>query len=302
MNGNEDFRDQLRELLFGEIRFAEPASRHTSLGVGGPIDALVFPESEKELLALVRFLTGSGTPFLPVGNWTNLVVTDRGYRGVLVSLRQLTGLRQSEREGGTVLLEAQAGVPLSQIVQYSLERSLTGMEFCAGIPGSVGGAVRMNAGAYGGDIKDVVTALRLLDPPDQVRTEAAEMLNFAYRSLDLPAKTIIIGAVFRLHRGDGERIGEILAARREKHPLAFRNAGSVFKNPRDIPAGRLIEAAGLKGIRVGDAQVSEQHANFIINRGAATATDIVNLIDLIQRRVFAATGQRLETEVKIIGT
>jgi len=306
VTGEKAFYARLRGLLAGEIRFAEPASEHTSLGVGGPIDVLAFPENEGQLLALVRFLTENQIPFQPVGNWTNLIVTDGGYRGVLVSLRRLIGLRESQCEGGIVLLEAQAGIPLAQIVQCSLERSLTGMEFCAGIPGSVGGAVRMNAGAYGGEIKDVVTALHLLDPTGQVRTETTDMLHFAYRSLDLPDKTIIIGAVFRLHRGDGKRItarvGDILAARREKHPLAFRNAGSVFKNLGDIAAGRLIEAAGLKGTRIGDAQVSEQHANFIINRGAATATDIMNLIDLIQRRVFAATGKRLETEVKIIGT
>ena len=306
MNGEKGFRERLRELLSGEILFAEPASRHTSLGVGGPIDALVFPESEAELLALVRFLQGSGTPFEPVGNWTNLIVTDGGYPGVLISLRRLVGLHQREGEGETVVIEAQAGLPLAEIVQLSREGSLTGVEFCAGIPGSVGGALRMNAGAYGGEIKDVVTHLRLLDPADGVRTEAAEMLRFAYRSLDLPAKTIIIGATFHLRRGEGEtiaaRIGEILASRRAKHPLAYRNAGSIFKNPRDIPAGRLIEAAGLKGLRIGDAQVSEQHANFIVNRGAATAAEILGLIDLVRRRVLEATGKGLEPEVKIIGT
>lgn len=303
---NRGFRDRLRGTLRGEILFAEPASRHTSMGVGGPIDALAFPESEAELLALVHRLRGDGTPFYPVGNWTNLIVTDGGYRGVLISLRRLTGLNRREGDGDTVVLEAQAGVPLAEIVQLSLEGALTGVEFCAGIPGSVGGALKMNAGAYGGEIKDVVTRLRLLDPTGEVRTEAAEMLRFAYRSLDLPAKTIIIGAAFRLRRGEPEavaaRVREILAARRERHPLAYRNAGSIFKNPREVPAGRLIEAAGLKGLRIGDAQVSEQHANFIVNRGAATATEVVALIDLVRRRVLEATGRELEPEVKIIGT
>ncbi len=179
------------------------------------------------------------------------------------------------------------------------------MEFCAGIPGSVGGAVRMNAGAYGGEIKDIVESVSLLDASGVIRAAAREELRFAYRNLDLPAETIIIGAAFRLRRGNGEKIAgrvrEIIGMRREKHPLEFRNAGSVFKNPRDCPAGRLIEEAGLKGIRIGDAQVSEKHGNFIVNRGQATAEEILRLIALIQRRVFERTGNTLETEVKIIG-
>ena len=151
--------------------------------------------------------------------------------------------------------------------------SLTGAEFCAGIPGSVGGAVRMNAGAYGGEIKDICTAVDLLDPGEGIRTVSRDALNFSYRNLDLPAESIIIGAAFLLRRGEGEtiagRVREIIALRREKHPLEFRNAGSIFKNPKAVPAGRLIEEAGLRGMRIGDAQVSEKAmAISIVNRGA----------------------------------
>ena len=305
MNGERDFRAGLRRLIAGEVRFDERADRHASLGVGGPIDALAFPESEAELQALIRFLNRTQTPYLPVGNWTNLVVTDEGYRGVLISLARLRDLKRTAGEDETVRLEAGAGAALAEVVQFARESSLTGLEFGAGIPGSVGGAVRMNAGAFGGEIKDVLVSLRQIDPVGEVQTKKREILHFEYRSLDLPAKTIIIGAVFRLRRGEGEtiaaRVGEILAARRERHPLAFPNAGSVFKNPRDIPAGKLIEAAGLKGIRIGDAQVSEKHANFIVNRGEASATEVLALIALIRQRVFEATGRRLETEVKVIG-
>ena len=305
MIGDETFRGELRKRITGEILFDEPAGRHTSIGVGGGIDVLLFPEDEGELMGTVDFLRRRRIAFLPVGNWTNLIVRDGGYRGALVSLTRLRGLSLRDEGKDGVLLLAEAGCPLSELVSRSAREALAGMEFCAGIPGSVGGAVRMNAGAYGGEIKDIVESVSLLDASGVIRAAAREELRFAYRNLDLPPETIIIGAAFRLRRGNGEKIAgrvrEIIGMRREKHPLEFRNAGSVFKNPRDCPAGRLIEEAGLRGIRIGDAQVSEKHGNFIVNRGQATAEEILRLIALIQRRVFERTGNTLEIEVKIIG-
>jgi UDP-N-acetylmuramate dehydrogenase len=305
MRGDETWRKGLRETISGEIRFDEPADRHTSIGVGGKIDALVFPKNSIELMEAVTYLRANHIPFLPVGNWTNLIVTSGGYRGALISLAELCAIEEKDGGGGTIRLEAESGVSLSELVILAERKALSGMEFCAGIPGSVGGAIRMNAGAYGGEIKDVCVSVRLLDPVVGIRTIMRESLIFAYRSLDLPAETIIIGAGFGLKRGKREeiagRVREIIALRREKHPLEFRNAGSIFKNPREIPAGRLIETAGLKGIRTGDAQVSEKHGNFIINREAATAGEVLTLISHIQKRVFETTGYALETEVKIIG-
>ena len=305
MRGDEPWRGELRTLMTGEIRFDEPAGSHTSIGVGGRIDALCFPESEGELVRLVAFLGARGIPFLPVGNWTNLIVRGGGYRGVLIAMTGLRALTKSEAAEGDVTLEAQAGLPLSELVNLSAREALTGLEFCAGIPGSVGGAVRMNAGAYGGEIKDICLAVHLLDPTEGVRTETRDGLHFSYRNLDLPAESIIIGAAFHLRRGEGKeiagRVREIIALRREKHPLEFPNAGSIFKNPRAVPAGKLVEHAGLKGMRIGDAQVSEKHGNFIVNRGRATAEDLLGLIDLVQKRVYEATGHTLETEVRIIG-
>jgi UDP-N-acetylmuramate dehydrogenase len=305
MGADEVLREGLRNQIAGEILFDEPADAHTSIGVGGRIDALAFPESEEELAHLTAFLRERHTPFLPVGNWTNLIVRDGGYRGVLISLGRMRGLNLVENGDGGVLVKAEAGVALSELVNLSVRESLTGMEFCAGIPGSVGGAIRMNAGAYGSEIKDVVAVLRLFDPSGGFRTANKETLRFSYRNLDLHSETIIVGAVFKLQRGDGEaiaeRVREIIAGRRENHPIEFRNAGSIFKNPREIPAGRLIEEVGLKGIRIGDAQISENHGNFIVNRGHATAGEILRLITLIQQRVLEATGHLLETEVKIIG-
>ena len=163
----------------------------------------------------------------------------------------------------------------------------------------------MNAGAYGAQIADVVESARILDGSGAIKTAARQALHFSYRNLDLPAETIIIGAAVRLPRGPREkieaRVREIIATRREKHPLDFPNAGSIFKNPREIPAGRLIDEAGLKGTRIGGAQISEKHGNFIVNRGGATAEEILSLIELIQSRVLEKSGHSLETEVKIIG-
>lgn len=305
MSGVDRWQDELSRRFAGEVRFGEPAWRHTSLRVGGSIDALLFPESEAQLAEAVGLLRTLGVSYLPVGNWTNLIVTDGGYRGALLSLTGLRALKRTNGQDGAVLLEAQAGIPLAELVSLSVREALTGMEFCAGIPGSLGGAVRMNAGAYGGEMKDVCTAVRLMAEAGAIRDVPCRELSFAYRNLDLSAETIIIGAMLRLRRGDGGavagRVRDIIATRRLKHPLDLPNAGSIFKNPRDLPAGKLIEQAGLKGLRIGGAQVSERHGNFIVNRGEASAAEILELIALVQKRVFEATGQALEPEVKIIG-
>ena len=305
MSGDETFRGELRQRMAGRILFDEPAGRHTSIGIGGRIDALLFPENEPELAQVVAFLRERQTPFLPVGNWTNLIVRDGGYRGTLISLCRIRGLElRDEGENGIRLL-AGAGCPLAELVNLAVREGADGMEFCAGIPGSVGGAVRMNAGAYGGEIAKVVESVTLLDDSGGIRSAPRAELPFSYRNLDLPAESIIIGAAFRLRQGETEKIAgrvrEILGLRREKHPLEFPNAGSIFKNPPDCPAGRLIEEAGLKGLRIGDAQVSEKHGNFIVNRGAASAEDLLRLISLVRQRVFEKSGHALETEVKIIG-
>jgi UDP-N-acetylmuramate dehydrogenase len=305
MPNADSWQHELRSLISGEVRLAEPAARHASIGAGGPIAALAFPESESEVSRLAAYLSQRGIPYRPVGNWTNLFVTDGGYRGALISLTRLKGVARSSGADGSVRIEAGAGVPLSALVGLSVQEVLTGLEFCAGIPGSVGGALRMNAGAYGAEIKDVCLSARVIDAGGTALAIARDALPFTYRNLDLPAEMVIIGAAFRLVPGKDDlirlKIRENLARRREKHPLEYPNAGSIFKNPPGKPAGRLIEEAGLKGMRIGDAQVSEKHGNFIVNRGQATAGQILRLIALVQERVLAATGQALETEVRIIG-
>lgn len=298
-------KEKLKELVSGEVFFDEPMSRHTSIGVGGKADALLFPRNREELARTIACLRQAGMAYLPVGNCTNLIVGDGGFRGVLISLRDLRHKGIRPLEGGAVCLHAEAGVLLSEIVHFSVEESLTGMEFCAGIPGSVGGGIRMNAGAYGREMKDIVKGITLINGTGRARSVEREKLRFAYRNLDLPEDAVVVCAEFLLQRGSKEgvqsKVNEIIAMRKAKHPLQYRSAGSVFKNPRTVPAGRLIEEAGLKGSRIGDAMVSEEHGNFIVNVGKARAGDIIALIERVEEQVFLERGVRLEREVRIIG-
>ncbi|NPU83286.1 MAG: UDP-N-acetylmuramate dehydrogenase [Syntrophaceae bacterium] len=299
------FRDELAAAA-GEVLFDEPLAPYTSMGVGGKAEALAFPSGEDALGRTVSLCRERGVAWFPAGNWTNLIVADEGWRGVVVALKNLRQVNLVRNAGGGARIEAGAGAPLAETVALAAREALTGLEFGAGIPGSVGGAVRMNAGAFGREMKDVVESVRLLDESGRFREAAGADLPFAYRNLDLPPGSVITGARFRLEEGNGaavrRKIAEIMALRRQKHPLEHRSAGSVFKNPRGIPAGRLIEEAGLKGTRIGDAQVSEKHGNFIVNLGKARAGDVLALIDLVRERVREKTGVILETEVRIVGS
>lgn len=302
---DEASRQKLRAISAGLVLFDEPLNRYTSLKVGGRADALVFPQSVAVLENLVHFFRDGGHPFLVVGNWTNLLVRDGGYRGAIIVMKDLCRMVWGQEDQDGVMVDVQAGVSLADLVRLTAERALAGMAFCAGIPGSVGGAVMMNAGAYGQEIKDVLYKASLMDDRAVVTERLRKDLSFEYRRLNVPEGTIVLGAVFRLERGDPQsirqRINEILGRRRQKHPLNYPSAGSIFKNPAGHPAGLLIEAAGLKGKAVGGARISEKHGNFIVNTGGATASDILALIEQVQQEVFKQTGIVLETEVRIVG-
>lgn len=302
---DELFRETFRDMVAGRVLFDEPTERYTSMGVGGRADALAFPSSKNDLQRIIPYLRDFEIPFIPVGNWTNIIVKDGGYRGVILSLQCLNHVTRIEREAGHVLIDAEAGVALSELVGSSARESLTGIEFCAGIPGSVGGAVRMNAGAYGNEIKNVIENANIMNIHGSISEFKRAALNFQYRNLELPEGAIIVGASFLLKKGIKEkiqgRIREILEIRQEKHPLEHRNAGSIFKNPKEFPAGQIIDALGLKGTRIGGAEISEKHGNFIVNTGNAKATDIIALIDTVKKRVWEERGIRLEPEVRIIG-
>ena len=298
-------QDALDGLNVGKIWYEEPISRHASLKLGGPVDALVMTKNEDQLRAVVCRLTERNIPFLPVGNLTNILVRDGGYHGVMLWMRGLDQAICASREDGGSFIDAQAGATLAKIVSLAAAEELTGLEFCTGIPGSVGGAVRMNAGAYGTEIKDVVSTVSVIDGLGNKKVLQRDEIVFTYRQSNLPADVIICGARFNLQKGSGaqikERMAEIMKWRQEKHPLQYPNAGSVFKNLPGMPAGKLIEELGLKGVRRGDVQVSKMHANFIVNKGQGTASDMITLITFIQEKVKKEKNVQLETEIVIIG-
>ena len=279
----------------------EPMSRHTTFRVGGPADVLFLPESEEQLLQALSIAREAGVPCFVIGNGSNLVVKDGGIRGLVIALGE--GMAAIARAGET--LTAWAGASLARVSAYAQASGLSGLEFASGIPGTLGGGCAMNAGAYGGQLSDVLVDARvLLD--GVVRTLTVEEMQMGYRtSLPLRRGGIVISARFALTPDDPEaiaaRMRELNARRRDKQPLNYPSAGSTFKRPEGYFAGALIEQAGLKGKRVGGAQVSEKHAGFIVNTGGATAADILTLIGTVQDEVADRFGVRLETEVRILG-
>ncbi|HOW56472.1 MAG TPA: UDP-N-acetylmuramate dehydrogenase [Smithellaceae bacterium] len=301
----EEIREALAGIVEGKIFYDEPMSRHTSTGVGGCADALVLINGENELAGVIRSLRQRSIEFLVAGNLTNVIVRDGGYRGVIVLMRNLNNVSYRCVPENGHYINAQAGASLASVVNRAAAAELAGMEFCAGIPGSVGGAVWMNAGAYGSEIKDVITAVSLLDAAGNKKNLATAEITFNYRRTVLPGQSIITGAEFKLAKGKAaeikEKVADILRKRREKHPLDYPNAGSVFKNLPGMPAGRLIEEIGLKGARRGNAEISTKHANFICNTGGATAADVLELIELVQKTARRQKGVELTPELVIIG-
>ena len=279
----------------------EPLARHTTFRVGGPADVLFLPESAEELQRAMELAREAGEDCLVIGNGSNLLVRDGGVRGLVI---KLAGPMSGVSVEGTAI-RAQAGASLSQVSRAALQASLTGLEFASGIPGSLGGALAMNAGAYGGELSQVVReAMVLMD--GRVQTLSREELAMGYRTTRvLREGGIVLSAVLDLKEGDAPQIAatmdDLNRRRREKQPLSFPSAGSTFKRPEGYFAGALIEQAGLKGYAIGGAQVSEKHAGFLINRGGATASDLLRLIEYVQARVYAQSGVRLETEVRICG-
>lgn len=284
-----------------DIQYDEPMARHTTMRVGGPADVFLVPRTIEALGAAKRAAKGCGVPCAVIGNGSNLLVSDEGYRGVVLCT---SGLRRVEVEGNQV--RAQSGALLSVIARAATDASLTGLEFAAGIPGSVGGAVFMNAGAYDGQMADRVTSVTYLDGDGAPHTLAANELAFGYRDSVFKAHEdwTVVCVTIALTPGDSvaihAKMDDFACRRRDKQPLELPSAGSTFKRPQGDFAGRLIEAAGLKGFAVGGAQVSEKHAGFVVNRGGATCADILTIIHTVQERVRAQSGVSLECEVRVL--
>lgn len=296
----------LSGMIKGEILNSVPMSAYTSFRVGGRVDYLAFPSDIQDLQEVLRRCNQQGVRYFVLGNGTNLLVRDGGIRGMAISLSR--GFLRVEEVGGGPgenLILAEAGGPLGKLVEFSSEKGLTGLEFAAGIPGTVGGAIFMNAGAFKEEMKGVLHSVRLMDPEGNISEKGKNELRFSYRSLEVEKGEVILGAQFSLRPENGQRVKakveENIRWRKTKQPWDLPSAGSVFKNPVQGPAGRFVEEAGLKGSRIGDAQVSEQHANFIVNRGKARARDILTLVEIIREKVFKEKGVWLETEIQVVG-
>ena len=290
-----------------ELKMAaeEPMSRHTSFRVGGPARRMAFPGSGEELAQLLSLAGACDARPLVIGNGTNLLVPDAGLDRLVIDTSAGLDRIGPGEEPNTIL--AEAGVTLARLADAACKLGLTGLEFAHGIPGTVGGGVCMNAGAYGGEMKQVVQGAAVLFPGEGVKFLSNGELDFGYRHSLLSERpdAVVLSAVFRLTPGDPAAIREtmrdLMARRRASQPLELPSAGSTFKRPAGYFAGTLIDQCGLKGLTVGGAQVSEKHAGFIVNRGGATAADVTALIARVQELVFEQTGVRLEPEVRIVG-
>jgi UDP-N-acetylmuramate dehydrogenase len=302
MNNFLDFSLKLKGMLKPEIVLIdEPMKNHTSFKVGGPVDVMIVPTNYEELQKSIRLCVEYEIPYFVIGNGSNLLVKDKGIRGVVI---KLTELHQITVEDTRIVTGS--GALLSDVSEKALEASLTGLEFACGIPGCVGGAVAMNAGAYKGEIVDVIESALVVDKRGNFKTLNKEKLELGYRSSAvLKYDYTVVEAVFKLEHGKYEDIKNIIDdlqfKRKDKQPLEYPSAGSTFKRPTGYFAAKLIEDSGLKGVSIGDAEVSKKHSGFIINRGNATAKDILDLIAFVQKTVYEKFGVEMDTEVRIVG-
>ena len=288
-----------------DVRVAkeEPMARHTSFRVGGPARRMAFPERGEQLVLLLSMARECGARPLVMGNGTNLLAPDEGLDRLVIETSGLNGLEAGPEP---CTLRAEAGVPLSRLADFACREGLTGLEFAHGIPGTVGGGVCMNAGAYGGELKQVITRVSVLFPEAGMKVLSGEELAFGYRRSFLTEnpEAVVLRAELCLAPGNPETIREtmrdLMRRRRDSQPLDLPSAGSTFKRPEGYFAGTLIDQCGLKGLTAGGAQVSEKHAGFLVNRGGATCADIKELIRQVQETVFRKTGVRLEPEVKFV--
>jgi len=300
---SEAMLETLQSIVPGEnIHLKESMALHTTFRVGGPAECLIEIENATQLEKVQKYLGLVECPFVVIGNGSNLLVSDKGYKGVVLQI----GKKMSQVTVAGNVVKAQAGALMSQVAAVAMQHGLTGLEFASGIPGTVGGGVVMNAGAYGGELAQVVVEVCVMDRNGEILVLDNETMEFGYRKSTIRKKPFVVTEVtFKLEPGDKDaikaKIDELTVARREKQPLEFPSAGSTFKRPEGHFAGALIMDAGLRGFRIGGAMVSEKHCGFVINTGDATAADIVAVIREIQRQVKEQFNVDLETEVVFLG-
>ena len=299
----QEFYEKLSKIVKKEqILIEEPMKKHTTFRIGGPAEYLILPQTAEEIADVVKLCRQEEIPWYIVGNGSNLLVADEGVRGVVIQL--LRNFNQIQVEGCQIRM--QAGAQNAAVAKRALNASLTGFEFAAGIPGTIGGAVVMNAGAYGGEMKDILKEVTVLDQNGMIRTIPAEELELGYRTSIIARKGyVVLEAVIVLKTGDPKEIkaaiDDLKEKRVTKQPLEYPSAGSTFKRPEGYFAGKLIMDAGLRGFSVGGAQISEKHCGFVINKGNATAKDVTELMDETKKIVMEKFGVALEPEVKRLG-
>lgn len=284
-----------------EIRFNEPMSRHVSLRIGGISDITIFPD-ETNIGEVIRILVDNNIPYVIVGFGTNILIRDRGIEGVTIFTKKINKIidDSSSRE-----IYAQAGCSLQGIINLCIEKGLSGIEGLAGVPGSLGGAIAGNAGSFGYEIKDVIKSIDILIQEGGIRTLMADQIVFSYRKANIPVGSVILSARLRFKEDEPnevkKRVSEFIREKKSRQPVSKLSAGCVFKNPGNIPAGKLIDEAGCKGMRVGGIEVSSLHANFFVNTGGGTAEDFLMLMDKVSKRVKDRFGIVLEPEIQIYG-
>ncbi len=296
-----DIKSELKNIC-SDVRLNEPMSKHTSFKIGGPADILCIPESTDEVIKLIDYFKKSSINFIIIGNGSNLLVSDLGIEGAVIKI----GSAMSSIDVNGEEMTVEAGALLSKTANVALSHSLTGIEAISGIPGTIGGAIYMNAGAYGTEIKDVIKEATFVDENGDIKTYLGNDLGLEYRkSIFTDKNNIILSCVLSLKKGDKEEISqkmkEYTKQRTSKQPLSYPSAGSTFKRPKGYFAAKLIEDCGLKGYSIGGAKISELHAGFIINYNNATTKDVLDLIEYTKEKVFEKFGVKLEPEVKIIG-
>lgn len=300
---NKEFYEKITEVLKeDQVLLDEPMKKHTTFRIGGPADYFLMPQNKEEVQKITALCREQGVPYYIIGNGSNLLVADKGFRGVIIQIYK--GMSSVKAKGS--ILKAQAGASLSKIANEALREGLTGFEFAAGIPGTLGGACVMNAGAYGGEMKDVLLSVTVLNKEGEILVIPREEMELGYRTSIVAKKGyLVLEAEIELHKGEEEKIRsrmeELKDKRVTKQPLEYPSAGSTFKRPEGYFAGKLIEDTGLRGFRVGDAKVSEKHCGFVINCREATAKEVDELMRQVSDRVYEKFGVRLEPEVKRLG-
>jgi UDP-N-acetylmuramate dehydrogenase len=303
---SQELSDIFADISFeGAVRYMEQMRKHTSLRIGGPADIFIIPGNMDSLVHAYMYLTKSHSPVLPLGGGTNILVLDGGIEGAVLSFTSLQKIEKVKEDGEQVNIEVEGGTLLQQLVQYAMKSGYSGIEGLAGIPGTIGGAIRGNAGAFGYEMKDVIFSVDIINPSGKIRRFRREEIAFGYRSSGILPDELILRAEIRMKKDKKQdvlqRIQHCLKIKRETQPLWEASAGCVFKNPPGFAAGKLIDEAGCKGLRIGDAEVSSLHANFFINKGEANAVDFMRLMEEVARKVREISGVMLEQEIRIVG-